>query len=138
MIRLSIIIPSNRDSPTALARIYQACSWAGPQTEVIIRDNSGSASKARFLTNIRRENCHIIVTDPCGPHENMWSAFDQAKGDFVFFLSDDDFCFDRAVAELPGKIEQVGDDVVGVSGAIVIESGQGSGLVAYSDMPTMR
>jgi hypothetical protein len=144
MIRLSVVMPSNRDDLRALSRITQACSWAGPHTEVIIRDNSGSASKRRLLAQIEKENCQIIAADACGAHENGWKALERARGDFVFLISDDDVCFDRAMAELPGKIAEVTDDpsVIGITGAVMIDSSKGSNFVAYRDIgaadPLMR
>jgi len=38
--QLSILIASNRTGLLACSRIAQACSWAGPNLEVIVRDNS--------------------------------------------------------------------------------------------------
>src|SRR5450830_1132117 len=101
MTRLSILMPSNRDNLFAYSRIAQACSWTGPNLEVIIRDNSGSAAKRQFLSQIARDNCHLIVAEPCEPLENWTQTFRKAKGDFAFFISDDDTCFDRAITALP-------------------------------------
>src|SRR5664279_2467933 len=101
MIRLSILIPSNRDNLTAYSRIAQACSWAGSNLEVIVRDNSGSAAKRQLLAQFERENCRIVVSEPCEAYDNWKQILQLAKGDFVFFLSDDDACFDRAIAALP-------------------------------------
>lgn len=136
MIRLSILIPSNRVNLTAYSRIVQACSWAGPNLEVIVRDNSGSAAKRQMLAQIERENCQIIVSEPCGPFENWTQLLRLAQGDFVFFLSDDDACFDRAIAALPEMIEGIVDDqsVTGIAGACAIESLHGSSIVAYPDI----
>jgi hypothetical protein len=127
MIRLSIVMPTNRDNLAAISRITQACSLAGPSTEVIIRDNSGSASKRRLLAQIEKENCHIIISDPCGVHENWWEAFEKAKGDFVMFICDDDICFDRGIAVLPQMIEGVIDDasVAGIVGATIVYGARG-------------
>ena len=86
MIRLSIVIPSNRDGLTACSRILQACSWAGPRVEVIVRDNSGSAAKARFLSGIERENCRLSVAARFGAHENWREDLNEARGDFVLVL----------------------------------------------------
>ena len=136
MIRLSIIMPTNRDNLTAISRIAQACSWAGPHTEVIIRDNSGSESKRRMLAHIEKENCHIITSDPCGANENWGQALGQAKGDFVYTVSDDDLFFDRAIAELPARIEKLRDDasVIGISAIKLAEGVQGSSVVSYSNV----
>lgn len=136
MIRLSIIMPTNRDNLMAISRIIQACSWAGPNTEVIIRDNSGSDSKRRLLAHIEKDNCHIITSDPCHPFENYRQAFGEAKGDFVYMVSDDDIFFDGAIAELPAKIEELCNDasIVGISGIKLAEGAQGSSIVSYSNL----
>ena len=144
MIRLSIVMPTNRDNLTAISRIAQACSWAGPQTEVIIRDNSGSKSKRRMLAQIETENCHVIMGEPCHVYENLWQALAQATGDFIYFVCDDDSYFDRAIAELPAKIDEVRGDpsVIGISGIKVVESAQKSSIVKHtnidSDDPVAR
>jgi hypothetical protein len=136
MVRLSIIMPSNRDNLTAISRIAQACSWAGPQTEVIIRDNSGSFAKRRLLAQIEGENCHLIAADPCDAQENASKALERAQGEFVFLICDDDSCFDRAMADLPARIEQVRGDpsIVGIIGAVVVENRKGSSVGAYRNL----
>lgn len=136
MVKLSILIPSNRDNLAAYSRIAQACSWANPSLEVIVRDNSGSAAKRQLLAQIERENCQIIVVEPCEPRENWTQLFGQAKGEFVFFLSDDDVCFDRAIAALPGIIAGVVDDrsVAGIAGTCAIETSQGTSIFAYPNI----
>lgn len=131
MIRLSVVMPTNRDNLTAISRIAQAASWAGPQTEVIIRDNSGSAAKRLLLSQIQTENCHIISAQPCGVHENWWRAFEMTKGEFVLFVCDDDSCFDRGIAALPGMIEKVIDDgsVAGIVGTTIVNGGRGTSII---------
>ena len=144
MIRLSIVIPSNRDSLTAYSRILQAFSWAGPRVEVVVRDNSGSAAKAEFLGGIEHDNCRLIVAPPCTAHENRRAALNEARGDFVYLLADDDLCFDRALASLAGVVESVAADpaVIGVAAPTLIETAQGSQGVAYpnidADDPLVR
>jgi hypothetical protein len=133
---LSILIPTHRDSLLACSRIAQACSWAGEDIEVIVRDNSGNAQKRELLSIFRRDNCHIILAEPCGAWENFSEVLRPAKGEFVFVVADDDFCFDRAIASLPGIIAQIRSDqsVVGVSGACVIEASQGTSIANYNDL----
>jgi hypothetical protein len=135
-IRLSIVIPSNRDRLDAIARILKACAWSGPQIEVIARDNSGSAVKRQMLAQIERENCQIIAAEPCDARENVARLIQLAKGDFVFIMADDDDYFDQAIAALPRMIEGiVGDQAVsGITGAYVIESSQGSSVVGYQNL----
>lgn len=59
-----------------------------------------------------------------------------AKGEFVFFVADDDFGFDRAIASLPGMIDQAGNDrsIAGVTGSYAVETSKGSSVVGYQDV----
>jgi hypothetical protein len=136
MIRLSIVIPSNNHELTAYSRILQAFSWAGPRVEIVVRDTSGSAAKAAFLRGVVRENCRLIVAPPGEPHTNWSEALAAAQGDFVCFVSDDDICFDRAMAILPGVIESVATDssVIGIAAPTLIETGQGAQAFAYPNI----
>ena len=68
--QLSILLPTNRHGPMAISKIAQACSWAGPRIQVIVRDNSGNAEKRALLKNLQRDYCQIISVDPCEGLEN--------------------------------------------------------------------
>jgi Glycosyl transferase family 2 len=143
-VQLSILIATNRPGLLACSRIAQACSWAGPNIEVIVRDNSGDAQKRALLSQFQRENCNIIIAEPCDSLTNNSEILKLAKGEFIFFVGDDDFCFDHAIAELPELIKQIGSDnsVAGVTGAYAVELAQNSAIVEYknvdSDDPAMR
>lgn len=134
--QLSILIGTNRPGLLACSRIAQACSWAGPDVEVIIRDNSGNAEKAALLPQFQRENCNIIIAEPCDPLTNISAIMGLAKGEFIFILADDDAYFDHAIAALPGVIAQAKDDpsVVGITGTYAIELAQQSGAVEYKNI----
>jgi len=131
--QLSILIPSHRRDLLACSRIIQACCCAGPNIEVIVRDNSGDAQKRQMLMQVKRDNCKIIFADPCDASENFSETLRLARGEFVYFLADDDFLFERAIAALPDIIDKVRNDrsIVGVTGPYVIEASQGSAIVNY-------
>lgn len=118
----------------ALSRITQACSWAAPSIEVIVRDNSGNLEKRKQMKRFERDNCTIVCVDPCQPLEQMSELLRLAKGDFIFCIADDDLCFDRTIAALPDVIDGTGKDanVVGMSGTYAIESSKGTALAAYN------
>ena len=144
MIRLSIVVPSTRGDLGALSRMLHACTWAGPRVEVVVRDSSGNATNAACLQDIACENCRLIVAPPCDARENRRQAIAEARGDFVFLLAEDDICFDRALALLPGVIESVAADpaIVGVAAPALRETPQGSEAFAYpnidADDPLVR
>lgn len=133
--QLSILIGTNRKGLLACSRIAQACSWATPDIEIIVRDNSGDPKKSELLAQFRREHCNIILAEPCDALTNFSEILRLAKSEFVFLLADDDFCFDHAVAALPALIKQFEKDpsVAGVTGTYVVESSQGSSIVSYQD-----
>jgi glycosyltransferase involved in cell wall biosynthesis len=133
---LSILIPSYNKDLLAYSRIAQACSWATRDVEVIVRDNSGDAFKRDLLTKIKRDHCNIVSTDPCESHENFMETLKLARGDFVFFLADDDFCFDRAIAAIAMATKEIVNDhsMAGITGALVIDGSQGSAVVGYQDL----
>jgi hypothetical protein len=144
LVKLSILLPTNRHGLLACSRIAQACSWAGSDIEVIVRDNSGDARKRELLANFERDDCRIIAAEPCGPRENYTEILRQANGDFVFCLGDDDLFFDHAIGDLPGAIAQIGADrsFVGITGTYAIETSKGTSLANYqnidSDDASMR
>ena len=133
--QLSILIGTNRTGLSACSRIAQACAWASPNIEVIVRDNSGDAQKRDLLERFRRDHCNIILAEPCDALTNLSEILRLATGDFIFLLADDDFCFDHAIAALSAIIEQYGQDasVAGVTGGYVVESSKGSAIISYQN-----
>jgi hypothetical protein len=130
------LTPTYRSDAAACAKIAQAASWASPNVEVIIRDNSGDPKKRALIAQFKRDNCKIVSVDPCAGPENFAAALKMATGEFIFYVADDDIGFDRAVAALPGLIDIVGTnpDVVGMSGTYAIETSKGSALVSYKGL----
>lgn len=120
----------------ALSRIAQACSWASPSIEVIVRDNSGNPKKRAQIAHFQREHCTIVSAEPCQPLENFSALMQLAKGDFVFCLADDDLFFDRAIAALPAMIDRFGGDpaVAGIAGNYIVESSKGSEQISYRNI----
>lgn len=131
--KLSLIVPSNRDSLGAYARIMQACSWASDTIEVVVRDNSGSAQKRRVLEAIQRPNCRIIIAEPCDANTNFQEGLRASTGEFVVFLGDDDGGLDRGMAAIGAMADRVAEDmtVAGITGAYVLEQTDTSYIVSY-------
>jgi hypothetical protein len=132
-VQLSILLPTNRHDLLAISRIVQACSWARPDIEVIVRDNSGNAEKRDLLTRIHRDNCKIVIVEPSEASENFSSILKLARGEFVFCLADDDMSFDRAIDALPGLLASIAGDksIIGVTGPYIIEAKAGPSVLNY-------
>jgi hypothetical protein len=135
-LQLSILLPTNRYGPVTVSRIAQACSWASPRIQVVVRDNSGNAEKRALLKNFQYDHCQIISVDPCEPLENYSAILGLAKGDFIFCMSDDDQCIDRAILSLPDLIKRSIHDpaVVAMTGSYALEVPQGTSIVNYKDI----
>jgi hypothetical protein len=136
--QLSILLPTHRHDLAACSRIAQICAQAGPNIEVLVRDNSGNAQKRDLLGHFARmqaDTCKILIAEPCSGPENLEELLRLAKGEFVFGLADDDLILDRALAALPGAIEGAAKDrsVVGITGTYLIEGAAGSSLASYQD-----
>jgi hypothetical protein len=131
--RLSIIVPSYRDTLGAYARIMQACSWASDDVEIVIRDNSGSPRKRDILGRIDQPRCRIIFAEPCDANTNFLEALAAASGDFILFLGDDDGGFDRGMAAITAATARFADDpaVSGLTGAYLLEQTDTSRIVSY-------
>jgi hypothetical protein len=127
---------TNRRGLLVCSRVAQVCSWAGPNLEVIIRDNSGDADKRALLSQFRRDHCNIVLAEPCDALTNFSEILRLAKGEFIYLIADDDYCFDHAVAALPGLLDQIGKDptVAGVTGLYAVETSQSSAVVAYQNV----
>jgi hypothetical protein len=132
-VQLSIIMPTHRHDLLALSRIAQACSWARPNVEIVIRDNSGNAEKRAALKFMQRDNCTIVSVDECDARENYIESMRLAKGEFVFVLADDDMCFDQAIAAIPAILDRIAKDpsTVGIAGPYIVEAAAGSVVINY-------
>jgi len=131
--QLSILLATNRTGLSACSRIAQACSWASPDIEVVIRDNSGDAKKAEFLALCRRDHCKIVIAEPCDILTNFSETLRLANGEFVFVVADDDFCPDHAITSASAALKEHGNDpsVVGVTGAYGLEETRGTSIITY-------
>ena len=133
--QLSILLGTSRGGFLGLSRIAQACAWAAPNIEVIVRDVSTDVQKRDLLGQLQGDRCNIVLAEPCDARTNAAEMLRLAKGDFVFLLGDDNFCFDHAIDELPALIERHHGDpaVVGVTGGYLLEATQGSSIVGYTN-----
>jgi glycosyltransferase involved in cell wall biosynthesis len=134
--RLSILMPSHRDDLAAISRIAQACSWAGPEVEVIVRDNSQKPGKRSLIERFEADNFRLVFAEECEGHDNAMQALALARGDFVFFVADDDTCLDRGIAAIAAAAAAFSDDasVCGITGAYVVEEQKGSIFIRYPDV----
>ncbi len=141
---LSILLPTNRCGPAAIASIAQAVSWASPDIQVIVRDNSGNAEKRALLQHFQREHCEIALVAPCEPLENYSGILRLARGEFIFCVADDDQSLSRAILALPELIAKIGHDasVAAITGTYAVELQQGTATVDYegvdSENPVTR
>ncbi len=136
--RLSVVIPTHRDTLKARARLLWAASWATDEIEVVIRDNSGSAAKSVWLATLDQPTVRVTVVEPCSAHTNFSEAVKLARGDFVLFQGDDDAAFDRGIAAMADYAARLATDpsVAALTGAYALEEREVSRLVTYAGRGT--
>ena len=127
----------NRSPVLAISRIAQACSWAGPKIEVIVRDNSGDADKRALLSHFQREHCKIIIVRSVRAARELFGA-PQAGQRRLYFLHVRRRSMHSTVQSLalPEMIEQSGSDptVAGVTGAMPGEFARNLGRRLYKNV----
>jgi glycosyltransferase involved in cell wall biosynthesis len=134
--KISLIIPTNRGSYSAAARVL-ACTSLNPQTfEVVVRDNSETGPKRDLLKTIDSPVLRLHTVENRGAFENPVEALRLATGDYVFFLADDDWWSLHGMQQLHTLAMDVGDDmsVSCLTGTYFIESSTRAGLFRYENV----
>jgi hypothetical protein len=137
--KISLIIPSNRSSYSAVARILECASLDPAKFELIVRDNSESSKKRDLLARIDSPTLRLFTVENRGAFENPVEALRLATGEFVFFLADDDWWSLRGMEALHALATQVGDDdsVACLTGTYFIESSHQAGLFRYINLDSV-
>jgi hypothetical protein len=125
MTTLSICIPSHAPLSAAQTSIDSALALLSyGDIEVVISDNSGDADKAAKLGAIDRAGFRYLVSPHQDPMHNWSHAVDNASGELVMMLGDDD-----VVAVLPGFRPRTTAELAGLVGLrpafAMFSSGQG-------------
>jgi hypothetical protein len=127
-------MPTHNVGPRIRLNILNVCSLASDNLEVVIRDNSGDASKREFLQGMEGPNCRIIIVDECPGPVNTRAAITAATGEFVFFAADDDHVNSFGIPTLQAEIQKIVADpaIVGTSGIIVVDDGKCTTFQAFN------
>ena len=132
--KISLILPSNRSSASAISRIFLWSDFDPKHFELIVRDNSGVENKRRLIESLGESCLQYYSVPPCDAFENCLEALKLATGDFVFFLADDDNLSMRGAEKVSSLVRLVGSDVSGVTGKYLIEGEGPGGVFAYPDL----
>jgi hypothetical protein len=131
--KISLLLPTNRKSHSAIARVLECSALDPDKFEVIVRDNSEDEAKRNLLASISSPALKIFTVPNRGAFENPVEALQLATGDFVFFLADDDWLSIRGVRQLHDLATEVGPDpsVACLTGTYFIETSSQAGLFRY-------
>jgi glycosyltransferase involved in cell wall biosynthesis len=135
-VRISVVIPTNRRSLAASARVLEAASLDAEKFEVIVRDNSGDEKKRALLSSIRSPALCVFTVPNKGPTENFIEAQRLASGDFVYLVGDDDWFSTRGLDQLHTRMVSVYDDQTFESGTgdYLIETSTQTGFLRYANL----
>lgn len=130
---LTIVMPTHRTGLAVWTRILRLYAVASDQVQVIIRDNSGDASKRKLLATLSKPNFLAISVDPCEGRENFAQAFALADGAFIQMAADDDDYFERGLNALiaVANVHVNEPSFVGVTGTYILEQTNGSAILDY-------
>jgi hypothetical protein len=117
-------MPTHNVGARINANILNTCLMGSNDVEVIIRDNSGNEMKRDFLTRVQEKGCRIISVDECSGLENHRRLLEEASGDFVFVVGDDDFANGYATSSILAEIEKIADspDIIGTTGIFIMDT----------------
>ena len=73
--QLSILLPTNRHGPATIARVAQACSWASPEIQVVVRDNSGNAGAFPAMSGELKDGRMVLITDEKVSPVSRWTWY---------------------------------------------------------------
>lgn len=134
--KISLVIPTNRSSYSAAARVLECASLDPNKFELIVRDNSENEDKRAILARIDSPALRLFTVPNSGPFENGVESMRLATGDFVLVLADDDWLSTRGVQQLHALAEQVGFDesVSCLTGTYLIEMANETRLFRYSNL----
>jgi len=135
-VKISLILPTNRTSYSAVARALESASLDVDKFELIVRDNSENDRKRAFLNQIESPNMRLVTVANCGAYDNFVEALRLATGEFVYLLADDDWVSSRGLMQLHAlAAESEGDPSVGcITGAYLLETSSATGFFQYSGL----
>ena len=137
--KISLVIPTNRVSYSALARVFEAASLDPEKFELIVRDNSENEAKRALLAKIEAPNLRLFTVPNRGGFENSIEALQLASGEFAFFLSDDDWLSVNGLYQLHemGTKFHADESVIGLNGLYLIDTSTTSGLFGYKGLDSV-
>jgi glycosyltransferase involved in cell wall biosynthesis len=142
--KISLVIPTNRSSYSAIARILEVASLDSNKFELIVRDNSEDERKRTFLSLVESPALRLFNVQNRGAFENFLEALRLSTGDFVLFIGDDDWISTRGLEQLYSRALSIDGDnkFAMVTGDYVVESSSHTGVVRYaaldSESPEQR
>jgi glycosyltransferase involved in cell wall biosynthesis len=132
--KLSIVIPTNRITYSAIARILEVATLDASKFEVIVRDNANDEHKRKLLAQVKSPTLTLLHVPNQGPMENSTQALRLATGDFVLYFADDDWISTAALRHLHdiGSLHAADESISLLTGSYLLELAAGSGHIRYS------
>ena len=126
-------MPSHRATHSAISRIVELASFDPEKFEVIVRDNSENSYKKNILSHVFADVLKIHFVPKCDATENAVEGVKLAKGDFIFFLADDDRPSIHGLEKLHNLAQSHADDetIASISGTYFVESRSTNFLFTY-------
>lgn len=138
MLKISIVLPTNRTSFGSLGRIISLYGLDPSKFELVISNNSNDIFKSEFLSGLKTSCVRYVNSICCDARENAENALNHATGDFVLFAGDDDRIFEqglfRIYEEIFSTIDKLQHSNFGFTGTYLIESDDNSQIFRYGGL----
>ena len=134
--KISVVLPTNRVTTSAAARVAELASLDPDRFEVVVRDNSQNAEKRVILENIKSPALRLHFAENHGAYENILEALRLATGEFVFLMGDDDWLSSHGARHLHRIAASIESDntVVGINGVYLLDASVGTGVFDYQNL----
>ncbi len=143
-IRLSIAIPTfNRCTYLAdlLPSVLQQCvqlNATGRRIEVIVSDNASTDETSQYVRSFTDRTSFLVYSrneSNVGGELNFARCIEQARGDYIWMLGDDDLILEDAIEKVLGVLDLYSPELMVCIDALKVVSGDPSGLYAAGEAP---
>lgn len=110
---LSLVVPTKNRQKYAISLLQGVHAFESQELEVIIQDNSDEASLKEFVTGLNDHRIrYFYCAEPLTMHQNFELAIDNACGEYVCAIGDDDGIIIPAAIASMRQAKSLGADAI--------------------------
>ena len=107
MIKLSVCIPTYNRAGYLKKCLRSVLTFDDPHLEIIVQDNCSPDNTEQVVKSFHDDRIHYFKNEMnIGGVKNAINIIEKASGDYIFYLTDDDYLFPDALDRVKAFIEQ--------------------------------